>query len=123
MIRRPPRSTRTDTLFPYTTLFRSRLMRPLLSKRAGPNLLCSSGRSSPKRSEEHTSELQSLMRISYAVFCLNKKNPVTNAHIPCRILLADHHQSSQRHLLYTTNNFLPTSPHTIEPPHSPTTNA
>src|SRR3546814_8388914 len=70
MIRRPPRSTRTDTLFPYTTLFRSTFQ--LLFQR----LICSSrSRASCKspRSEEHTSELQSLMRISYAVFCLKKK--------------------------------------------------
>src|SRR3546814_7529943 len=82
MIRRPPRSTRTDTLFPYTTLFRSdRLARPgkgvepdaerdfLLGRdvdHRGLQLL-------DERSEEHTSELQSLMRISYAVFCLKKK--------------------------------------------------
>src|SRR3546814_16999684 len=70
MIRRPPRSTRTDTLFPYTTLFRS-LPGPVRASRAsggpGPR------RSSCGRSEEHTSELQSLMRISYAVFCLKKK--------------------------------------------------
>src|SRR3546814_6667878 len=77
MIRRPPRSTRTDTLFPYTTLFRSR---------AGAGSDAHSGTSGswrdssasagtmPSRSEEHTSELQSLMRISYAVFCLKKKN-------------------------------------------------
>src|SRR3546814_3157607 len=80
MIRRPPRSTRTDTLFPYTTLFRSghaagaarhlpgrrrRLLDPRLGRRRGA------------RSEEHTSELQSLMRISYAVFCLKKKNKRT----------------------------------------------
>src|SRR3546814_10496307 len=75
MIRRPPRSTRTDTLFPYTTLFRSE------RERYGPGRghgfrrqLC---RARPgqgaARSEEHTSELQSLMRISYAVFCLKKK--------------------------------------------------
>src|SRR3546814_8105550 len=96
MIRRPPRSTRTDTLFPYTTLFRSRaamdagvasrpiddfdayrqrlqqfvyhsgtLMKPIFAaaRKLAPD----------KRSEEHTSELQSLMRISYAVFCLKKK--------------------------------------------------
>src|SRR3546814_8033699 len=78
MIRRPPRSTRTDTLFPYTTLFRS-LHRGGMgcayrgeSARAGapdPSLRAS-------RSEEHTSELQSLMRISYAVFCLKKKNNI-----------------------------------------------
>src|SRR3546814_1104008 len=81
MIRRPPRSTRTDTLFPYTTLFRSvrecRARRqhadrshPCAPRRAdGPRL---------RRSEEHTSELQSLMRISYAVFCLKKKTKKTN---------------------------------------------
>src|SRR3546814_8765727 len=75
MIRRPPRSTRTDTLFPYTTLFRS--------GGGGRNDKC---RRNPRqrpgqtfsRSEEHTSELQSLMRISYAVFCLQKKK--TNQH-------------------------------------------
>src|SRR3546814_5416678 len=75
MIRRPPRSTRTDTLFPYTTLFRSQIV----------GLVSSGGIGAPSgtgavvggivgsRSEEHTSELQSLMRISYAVFCLKKK--------------------------------------------------
>src|SRR3546814_3898739 len=70
MIRRPPRSTRTDTLFPYTTLFRSkdRRNRPRLCRPAGRAGVCRSF-----RSEEHTSELQSLMRISYAVFCLKKK--------------------------------------------------
>src|SRR3546814_4604298 len=77
MIRRPPRSTRTDTLFPYTTLFRSRLNLVISSAWAG----AAAGRiarrmpqKSARRSEEHTSELQSLMRISYAVFCLKKKN-------------------------------------------------
>src|SRR3546814_11040729 len=72
MIRRPPRSTRTDTLFPYTTLFRSYSSHALHSQ---PNT--SGWRGMPfallRRSEEHTSELQSLMRISYAVFCLKKK--------------------------------------------------
>src|SRR3546814_4735969 len=93
MIRRPPRSTRTDTLFPYTTLFRSPppnrndtkcLQGPAGNRRALS--LCGEGdapalplprpspRPSERRSEEHTSELQSLMRISYAVFCLKKKN-------------------------------------------------
>src|SRR3546814_4223805 len=90
MIRRPPRSTRTDTLFPYTTLFRSQ-RRTLGQRNAGPtgndlhhgverrrlrdrnrSRQAAAGRLS--RSEEHTSELQSLMRISYAVFCLKKKN-------------------------------------------------
>src|SRR3546814_16340254 len=70
MIRRPPRSTRTDTLFPYTTLFRSTLR---FSRRAAfASRKRGYGRNCP-RSEEHTSELQSLMRISYAVFCLKKK--------------------------------------------------
>src|SRR3546814_6172735 len=77
MIRRPPRSTRTDTLLPYTTLFRSprstRWARKSTAlKRSTSNSLMRSP-SSSDRSEEHTSELQSLMRISYAVFCLKKK--------------------------------------------------
>src|SRR3546814_1503846 len=79
MIRRPPRSTRTDTLFPYTTLFRSlpdESTRHACRARASIASVCSFTRSSWRlpRSEEHTSELQSLMRISYAVFCLKKKN-------------------------------------------------
>src|SRR3546814_6028224 len=101
MIRRPPRSTRTDTLFPYTTLFRSDyLLKPfdlrelaarlhtLLRRVAGRSVnLIEHGRltydPSSRRSEEHTSELQSLMRISYAVFCLKKKTthkPTTTPH-------------------------------------------
>src|SRR3546814_2201217 len=103
MIRRPPRSTRTDTLFPYTTLFRSaetltppskldgveltlegdsfaeemartkpHIGRPRV-QRPAPTPQAASAASAAKRSEEHTSELQSLMRISYAVFCLKKK--------------------------------------------------
>src|SRR3546814_2642844 len=73
MIRRPPRSTRTDTLFPYTTLFRSISTERWAIWPGAPRPdwcqvgICDS------RSEEHTSELQSLMRISYAVFCLKKK--------------------------------------------------
>src|SRR3546814_3140128 len=102
MIRRPPRSTRTDTLFPYTTLFRSgdllaaklgRLVQTQASDRGAPTPtsfplprgddfdIVAIGAStggihalSRLRSEEHTSELQSLMRISYAVFCLKKQN-------------------------------------------------
>src|SRR3546814_3099407 len=98
MIRRPPRSTRTDTLFPYTTLFRSPPQRlgddPVLHfarpaedrdrpaehqmpELAGGIFGREFGRS---RSEEHTSELQSLMRISYAVFCLKKKTKNTQQH-------------------------------------------
>src|SRR3546814_9977056 len=79
MIRRPPRSTRTDTLFPYTTLFRSVVSNTappvtfrLCSVPCGPRRISIPSRSNV-RSEEHTSELQSLMRISYAVFCLKKK--------------------------------------------------
>src|SRR5213593_5283041 len=76
MIRRPPRSTRLATLFPYTTLFRSS---PgggrAASRSAGARPSAASpARRSPARSEEHTSELQSLLTISYAVFCLKKKN-------------------------------------------------
>src|SRR3546814_11106306 len=76
MIRRPPRSTRTDTLFPYTTLFRSCTNR--FCVQAGVHdafvaKLAERSRALKVRSEEHTSELQSLMRISYAVFCLKKK--------------------------------------------------
>src|SRR3546814_10496338 len=107
MIRSPPRTTRTDTLFPYTTLFRSHDVRPAvagerqqggrgrvgdraqvrpvpdlpdpaggLAEGGGGRVAAASGGGrgkSAKRSEEHTSELQSLMRISYAVFCLKKK--------------------------------------------------
>src|SRR3546814_13157147 len=96
-IRRPPRSTRTDTLFPYTTLFRSKRLdlllveRGLAESRSQAQALVLAGRVKghstageqvdeaaelevEERSEEHTSELQSLMRISYAVFCLKKKN-------------------------------------------------
>src|SRR3546814_3574120 len=79
MIRRPPRSTRTDTLFPYTTLFRSQLriylevQTPTMHLRIGCTPHIEHWDSDSIRSEEHTSELQSLMRISYAVFCLKKK--------------------------------------------------
>src|SRR3546814_9983482 len=114
MIRRPPRSTRTDTLFPYTTLFRSLLVflygragAPLHARRFSTKQIFIVGHGGPEnlqlrespdpslaggeirirvqasginfpRSEEHTSELQSLMRISYAVFCLNTKNKNIN---------------------------------------------
>src|SRR3546814_19417140 len=71
MIRRPPRSTRTDTLFPYTTLFRSSWAASAWARKRCSRSIRASY--TPRRSEEHTSELQSLMRISYAVFCLKKK--------------------------------------------------
>src|SRR3546814_2706272 len=108
MIRRPPRSTRTDTLFPYTTLFRSDKLRKLLPvpcvaglapfggeivlvppfefglrRQRHPARLTAADQIAThgdKRSEEHTSELQSLMRISYAVFCLKKKTSTTTKH-------------------------------------------
>src|SRR3546814_15872822 len=77
MIRRPPRSTRTDTLFPYTTLFRSYVGLTLPEECGGAGLGIADAAvvkgQALRRSEEHTSELQSLMRISYAVFCLKKK--------------------------------------------------
>src|SRR3546814_6488849 len=99
MIRRPPRSTRTDTLFPYTTLFRSDCLadqfRDLGDYGVSEGLEAKFVHPTPKpiihsanvrkelwmmRSEEHTSELQSLMRISYAVFCLKKKNHQHTSH-------------------------------------------
>src|SRR3546814_6592395 len=85
MLRRPPRSTRTDSLFPYTTLFRSARGRGRARparvpghkgrNASGPTRLTlrAPPRSAQRRSEEHTSELQSLMRISYDVLCLKKK--------------------------------------------------
>src|SRR3546814_9732736 len=111
-LRRPPRSTRTDTLFPYTTLFRShpggvcshrgtqpraaagrrRLHGGREPANLGPHRVAGTVRARPPsggaerpcaRSEEHTSELQSLMRISYAVFCLKKKNAKTHQQV-CR---------------------------------------
>src|SRR3546814_7529927 len=91
MKRRPPRPTRTDTLFPFTTLFRSPLADPFQGaqfdqlrqiargRRRGDIgdraiVMCAEAPDAPVRSEEHTSELPSLMRISYAVLCLRKKN-------------------------------------------------
>src|SRR3546814_10515908 len=81
MIRRPPRSTRTDTLFPYTTLFRSSRARTMRQAATAQHVRYFQRRGTGshvsrtlRRSEEHTSELQSLMRISYAVFCLKQKN-------------------------------------------------
>src|SRR3546814_4057743 len=89
MIRRPPRSTRTDTLFPYTTLFRSSQQIALQQYPSQTPQQFSQNpiqyqpqqqqiQSQPKRSEEHTSELQSLMRISYAVICLKQKKIQNN---------------------------------------------
>src|SRR3546814_7363878 len=108
MVRRPPRSTRTDTLFPYTTLFRSsgtvrknlralpavattpslardaRALERMVVAKAAPDAVAKAARALAagllERSEEHTSELPSLMRISYAVFCLKKKKPQTKTY-------------------------------------------
>src|SRR3546814_9195182 len=92
MIRLPPRSTRTDTLFPYTTLFRSTARHSRIALSATSlsyfRRICLR-----LRSEEHTSELQSLMRISYAVFCLKKKTTNTEQTID-----ADCLESRGRHL-------------------------
>src|SRR3546814_3679737 len=119
MIRRPPRSTRTDTLFPYTTLFRSSLMAGLgqlgpdkgahivlrAEKRrsaaftAGTGAAVKNPQGNPEeRSEEHTSELQSLMRISYDVFCLKKKR--------CNNRSQQKRQSSSLHSIHKTSTQL-----------------
>src|SRR3546814_8520131 len=82
MIRRPPRSTRTDTLFPYTTLFRS--FKCTKCTCCSRFCFCENNNNIQMvRSEEHTSELQSIMRISYAVFCLKKKHYLSSTrHTP-----------------------------------------
>src|SRR3546814_10084634 len=131
MIRRPPRSTRTDTLFPYTPLFRSisaahrhtppfhevRCRSPQIptfvspldtsSPHRDPRRSCrqrrgrqfySQGSFINRRSEEHTSELQSLMRISYAVFCLKKKNNTYH-----QIIYTQYHLNEVPSLTYTTH--------------------
>src|SRR3546814_2941614 len=118
MIRRPPRSTRTDTLFPYTTLFRSPAEGEAKGRLVGDvdyaevagvadAITPVPGGVGPMtiaclRSEEHTSELQSLMRISYAVFCLKKKRTVTtrtimDTHVPACI----HYTSTSSLILKT----------------------
>src|SRR3546814_3763271 len=123
MIRRPPRFTRTDTLFPYTTLFRADVVRNLLYlfddeaagdlrtadqhtaagarkgiidvQRQRPAASQHHAGDAIARSEEHTSELQSLMRISYAVFCLKKKNRTkTYIHIQARTRIYAKHPSN-----------------------------
>src|SRR3546814_3864163 len=119
MIRRPPRSTRTDTLFPYTTLFRSGLEAPQSARHdrhgfhgavlPGHRALGYPGQGrgsahrvtarqrAPERSEEHTSELQSLMRISYAVFCLKKKKKH-------KYTIHTHSSVTQKHTTKTIHN-------------------
>src|SRR3546814_3476801 len=101
MILRPPRSTRTDTLFPYTTLFQSHCRDQrsclLVWHMRNSVALFMTKRPSP-RSEEHTSELQSLMRISYAVFCLKQKN-ILNIH-----LLSSYHYTVLQHSLHNLHS-------------------
>src|SRR3546814_10424649 len=115
MIRRPPRSTRTDTLFPYTTLFRSwnytdqgiknvkespKRADAFKSKleNAGGKLI----ETYYTRSEEHTSELQSLMRISYAVFCLKKKKKKNKINT----IIQREQTQSHRHTILHTNAYI-----------------
>src|SRR3546814_5471508 len=122
MIRRPPRSTRTDTLFPYTTLFRSPspnssmfahpLVRALTTVFAAPGEVTTDDQASAEqsvhlaesadRSEEHTSELQSLMRISYAVFCLKKKKTQHKKKTTQKNITTQH---THRHRKSTSNTF------------------
>src|SRR3546814_8523009 len=115
MIRRPPRSTRTDTLFPYTTLFRSLparrsdRRRPRGTRRRALRIghrHLDFGQPQPRRalragrrSEEHTSELQSLMRISYAVFCLKKKKKKSTTNH------TDNNQHLKHQIKYNTNEY------------------
>src|SRR3546814_8259362 len=111
MIRRPPRSTRTDTLFPYTTLFRSATRSSMcaispISTTKSFAALCKAA-----RSEEHTSELQSLMRISYAVFCLKKKKKTTTTQLI--------HQNNQN---YYSQHYYTQSIHTHTSQYYTTTN-
>src|SRR3546814_9221296 len=97
MIRRPPRSTRTDTLFPYTTLFRSRADRQTDHPGRVPARVRVHARQLSDRSEEHTSELQSLMRISYAVFCLKKKKINNKHHCQSSSIITNAQAELQRH--------------------------
>src|SRR3546814_7175911 len=116
MIRRPPRSTRTDTLFPYTTLFRSEglslhsigmaLSRTPYELRLSTSEVWNTefrytrktSQCRMQRSEEHTSELQSLMRISYAVFCLKKKKKYhVNLQKKPAHKMYEHQQEKHRH--------------------------
>src|SRR3546814_3031036 len=102
MRRRPPRSTRTDTLFPYTTLFRSAPDQAVHVGVVGAQAQQAqiARQYAGDRSEEHTSELQSLMRISYAVFCLKKKSdPNTQQHANTKATppQADEHHADQQY--------------------------
>src|SRR3546814_9708457 len=111
MVRRPPRSTRTDTLFPYTTLFRSGRLGGAFVEQALADLVADFFQRRhvfglhlrhAHRSEEHTSELQSLMRISYAVFCLKKKKQTTYMHTH-KWVMPDYHPKTYIKQLFITN--------------------
>src|SRR3546814_2434967 len=119
MIRRPPRSTRTDTLFPYTTLFRSGIDAAadvgdipvaVVFQKACRHfrthaVMAQQRDRCLRRSEEHTSELQSLMRNSYAVFCLKKKNNIyTTTHHTRHTIIWYHTPNSHTACRYTYNN-------------------
>src|SRR3546814_978915 len=122
MIRRPPRSTRTDTVFPYTTLFRSaqgsggdRASSTTGGVRACDHVswLSRYVDRGAIRSEEHTSELQSLMRISYAVFCLKKKKTTISKPIRPTPNKYNTHQhwvghTNQQHIMTRTNTITQT---------------
>src|SRR3546814_10429868 len=123
MIRRPPRSTRTDTLFPYTTLFRSFAEREAWSRCTGPRIRShdtstdhfsrhgQGNRTLSVRSEEHTSELQSLMRISYAVFCLKKKK---QKHHRTRLITMNTPRHTPHTIITDPTLYLATAPPTTQ---------
>src|SRR3546814_6560384 len=101
MIRRPPRSTRTDTLFPYPTLFRSSAANrhSAVNKPTAFAMHANARRASSRsanRSEEHTSELQSLMRSSYAVFCLKKKKSRPHPQLHRHTTIAPEHTARDK---------------------------
>src|SRR3546814_3979100 len=106
MIRRPPRYTRTDTLFPYTTLFRSTSISTSSERSAAEPFdrpICSGRMPRMSRSEEHTSELQSLMRISYAVFCLKKKNYKHTLSYTLQIIINQQHNVIHKYEIYDSS--------------------
>src|SRR3546814_5854101 len=115
MIRRPPIYTRTDTLFPYPTLCRSRQHgarpRRRLPRQGDPEDLLGLLAAEGGRSEEHTSEPQSLMRISYAVFCLQKKQPHSiHTHSNLHVQNNTRRHQMQKHLIYMLSK-IQMSPH------------
>src|SRR3546814_10172854 len=117
MIRRPPRSTRTDTLFPYTTLFRSLPAHARGNQARGRQQHDDrADMGDDARSEEHTSELQSLMRISYAVFCLKQKREDIVIHLGKGFTLHTTRQSQHRHRVHDIEKLMELTPHRALPP-------